>query len=349
MTRRLPLFLACLVLCGFGTCRQYLEANQAAKARAAEMKGECAVLKSRVITFEEEKAFGGAVGVRWVSEGGGLTTHADRQALERQLNKIGRNLAAQSSRPRLPWVFGVLQSEGVNAVSGPGGYVFVSEGLLARLDDEAQLAGVLAHEIAHITRKHALNEYQAFLVRECEEAAETEGLSAKTAFAGEVAVHAGRAVQDKAGDVVGGLFGSGGQWSQVLAQVARSKVKSFNIDEASEDIVRVLVSGFVDKLADKGFQEADEFAADLDAVELMAAAGYEPDAYVTFLGKLPSKGLSTPHPGKTERQEKLRGHLQDLRARAETSNFLSPGVLSSTRVVPLRDELLTRRAGVASP
>ncbi|MFY0577747.1 M48 family metalloprotease [Cystobacter fuscus] len=95
-----------------------------------------------------------------------------------QLNKIGGNLAAQSSRPHLPWVFGVLQSEGVNAVSGPGGYVFVSEGLLARLDNEAQLAGVLAHEIAHITGKHALNEYQDYLVGQCENSAKVEEGSA---------------------------------------------------------------------------------------------------------------------------------------------------------------------------
>ena len=345
MSRRLLLSVACLFLCGFGTCSQYLSAKQASLVREAEMEKECTVLESRVISYDEERAFGGAVGVRWVSEGGGLTTRADHQALHVQLNKIGRNLAAQSSRPTLPWVFGVLESEGINAVSGPGGYVFVSEGLLARLDNEAELAGVLAHEIAHITRKHALSEYQKFLVDECRTAARAEGSRPeKEALKGMVS-KVGHAAENKVAALVGSL--SWGQWGQVLSQVTRS-VKGFNIDEASESVVRAIMNGFIESFMKKGFSENDEFAADLDAVELMAAAGYAPDAYVSFLGKLPTKGLSTPHPSNKDRQKKLVAHLNDLRELGAEQDFTTPVDLSRTAVIPLRDELLARRGGSAA-
>ena len=81
---------------------------------------------------------------------------------------MGRNLAAQSSRPTLEWTFGVLKEPHVfNAASAPGGYVFVTRGLLATVEDEAQLAGVLAHEIAHVNLRHALMRYGEVKVTQC--------------------------------------------------------------------------------------------------------------------------------------------------------------------------------------
>ncbi len=78
-------------------------------------------------------------------------------ALQRYVNTVGRWVAAQSDRPDLPWQFGVIESEDINAFAAPGGYVFVTKGLYKRLNNEAELAGVLGHEIAHITKKHHLN------------------------------------------------------------------------------------------------------------------------------------------------------------------------------------------------
>ncbi len=352
MKRPLLWSAACLLLCGFGSCSRYIENKQAAMAVEASKKAECQTLDDRAIGWEEERALGGAVGVHWVSDGGGLTTHPDQKALHLQLNKIGRNLAAQSSRPTLPWVFGVLQSEGVNAVSGPGGYVFVTEGLLARLDDEAQLAGVLAHEISHVTRKHALNEYQKYLKDECVEAAESEGWRAEQALASEGLAYAGQHVGEKVGSAASAALDkmSWGQWGDVLAQVTRSTVRSLNIDQVGDAIVRKLMKGFLRAMTDKGLPEADEFAADLDAVELMAAAGYSPDAYLAFLTKLPDKGLFTPHPRKKKRRERLAAHLERLRQaeRDTPTGFGSSVVLSNTAVIPLRDELRARQPGAGA-
>lgn len=80
----------------------------------------------------------------------------DNPAVQKYVNRIGRWLALQTERPDLPWQFGVLDDNDVNAFAAPGGYVFITKGLLAQMNSEAELAGVLAHEISHVLRKHHL-------------------------------------------------------------------------------------------------------------------------------------------------------------------------------------------------
>lgn len=71
---------------------------------------------------------------------------------QRYVNELGRWLALHSSRPQLPWLFVMLDDPGVNAFAAPGGFVFVTKGLLDRTFSEAELAGVLAHEIVHVEK-----------------------------------------------------------------------------------------------------------------------------------------------------------------------------------------------------
>jgi beta-barrel assembly-enhancing protease len=75
-------------------------------------------------------------------------------ALQKYINQVGRWVASQSERDNLSWHFGVIESEDINAFAMPGGYVVVTKGLYRKLQNEAQLAGVLAHEIAHIVQNH---------------------------------------------------------------------------------------------------------------------------------------------------------------------------------------------------
>ena len=77
-------------------------------------------------------------------------------ALQAYVNKIGMWIALHTDRPGLPWRFGVLDTGSVNAFATPGGYVFLTRGMLLRMRDEAELAGVLAHEVSHVVEKHAL-------------------------------------------------------------------------------------------------------------------------------------------------------------------------------------------------
>lgn len=80
--------------------------------------------------------------------------------LQKYVNEVGRWVASQSERADLPWHFGVIESEDLNAFSAPGGYVLITKGLYKKLDNEAQLAGVLGHEIAHVVKKHQLKVIQ---------------------------------------------------------------------------------------------------------------------------------------------------------------------------------------------
>lgn len=87
---------------------------------------------------------------------GSKPLHPD-MALQRYVNQLGRWISLHSERPNLPWTFVVLDDPGYNAFAAPGGYVFVTKGLIDRSADEAELAGILAHEITHVTARHHLH------------------------------------------------------------------------------------------------------------------------------------------------------------------------------------------------
>ena len=76
------------------------------------------------------------------------------EGLQTYVNGIGQKLAAQSHRANLKWTFTVLDTPDINAFALPGGYVYITRGLMAYLDSEADLAGVLGHEIGHVTARH---------------------------------------------------------------------------------------------------------------------------------------------------------------------------------------------------
>ncbi|MEY4760154.1 MAG: hypothetical protein RLZZ200_10 [Pseudomonadota bacterium] len=78
------------------------------------------------------------------------------RALQDYVNQVGRWVASQGERPELTWHFGVIASDDVNALSMPGGHVYLTGGLYRLLKSEAELAGVLGHEIAHVVRRHHL-------------------------------------------------------------------------------------------------------------------------------------------------------------------------------------------------
>ena len=76
--------------------------------------------------------------------------------LQRYVNRVGRWVSLQTERPDLAWHFGVIESDDLNAFAAPGGYIFLTKGLYRKLNNEAELAGVLGHEIGHVLRKHHL-------------------------------------------------------------------------------------------------------------------------------------------------------------------------------------------------
>ncbi|HVT46165.1 MAG TPA: M48 family metalloprotease [Vicinamibacterales bacterium] len=78
-------------------------------------------------------------------------------AIHKYVTLVGTVLAQASSRPKLPWTFIVLDTDGINAFAAPGGFIHITRGALALIQNEAELADVLGHEISHVTEKHTLN------------------------------------------------------------------------------------------------------------------------------------------------------------------------------------------------
>jgi len=102
---------------------------------------------------EEEIVIGQSVALEAFSRFGGEYRN---ESLTQYLNLVGKTIAEVSDRPNLTYHFAILNSQEQNAFAAPGGYIFVTIGLLKALKNEAELAGVLAHEVAHVTQKHML-------------------------------------------------------------------------------------------------------------------------------------------------------------------------------------------------
>lgn len=90
----------------------------------------------------------------------GAAPLVDNAAEQHYVNRVGMWLARHTDRADLPWKFGIIDTEDVNAFSTPGGYVLISRGLFDEVRNESELAGVLAHEIAHVVQKHHLHALQ---------------------------------------------------------------------------------------------------------------------------------------------------------------------------------------------
>jgi predicted Zn-dependent protease len=83
----------------------------------------------------------------------GIYEHEELQAL---ISDMGARMAAVSERPDLPWTFRVLDDPTVNAFALPGGYIYMTRGILSHLSSEAEVAGILGHEIGHVTARHGI-------------------------------------------------------------------------------------------------------------------------------------------------------------------------------------------------
>jgi beta-barrel assembly-enhancing protease len=108
------------------------------------------------MTDEEEQQLGANVSDR-IRLRFGVVQDA---SVHRYVSLVGTALAQGSTRANLPWTFIVLDTDGVNAFAAPGGYVHITRGALALIKSEAELAGVLGHEIVHITEKHTVRAIQ---------------------------------------------------------------------------------------------------------------------------------------------------------------------------------------------
>lgn len=107
-------------------------------------------------TDEEEKQLGEQVSQKLRDRFGVLQD----EKVTKYVTLVGKIIAASSTRPNLDWQFIVLDTDGVNAFAAPGGFVHITRGLLGMMKNEAQLAGVLGHEVTHIAVKHTIRSIQ---------------------------------------------------------------------------------------------------------------------------------------------------------------------------------------------
>lgn len=109
------------------------------------------------ISRQQEIQLGLQARPQFEQEFGGLYPDAD---VQRYVQEVGMDLAGETDRRDLPWEFRVLDSDQVNAFALPGGFIYITKGLLFNLENEAQLAAVLGHEVAHVARRHSVQQLQ---------------------------------------------------------------------------------------------------------------------------------------------------------------------------------------------
>ena len=144
MIKKLSLITLAITACIVGT--SYAANNWRNRASAEEVfsKGDVTA----------EISFGRAIAARIL----GTYPAYDNPSLIKYLNLLGATLALNTNRPELEFYLMILDTDELNAYAAPGGYIFITKGALKHIKDEAELAGVLAHEMAHITEKHVVKE-----------------------------------------------------------------------------------------------------------------------------------------------------------------------------------------------
>ncbi len=153
MKRSLPVLVAAISCCTLGGVLTAATAS----AQIFDKLGKAATTAKKAhddLTFtdEEEQDLGKQVSEKIRVRFGVVQD----PAIHKYVTLVGLALAEQSTRPNLPWKFIVLDTDGVNAFAAPGGYIHITRGALAMMSNESELAGVLGHELTHVTEKHTI-------------------------------------------------------------------------------------------------------------------------------------------------------------------------------------------------
>ncbi len=215
------------------------------------------------------------------------------------LNTVGRLVASYSDFPDRRYMIAILDSDTVNAFACPGGYILVTMGAVRNAVNEAEIAMVLGHEVAHVGKQHMLNTLKGMSKADLDKAAEE--VEKRKDLPEAVLV---RQRPDPEENVIGNMLakylsgGSGGSFSIIKAASAGM--------------------GFI---LEKGLDHKLEFEADHEGVKYAVRAGYEPKGLLKFLERIEAntpkekrKILSSTHPRISERVKKIEEVLKMLEA-----------------------------------
>lgn len=260
----------------FGGLNKLGDALGKAKKGLDAAKEGAQVVKGATGQFsdEEEQVMGDSVALEILSRYGGLWRDPDAT---RRVNLVGNALARYSERPALEWRFGILDSDTVNAFSAPGGYVFITRALYELATTDDLLAGILAHEIAHITNRHAL----------------------KIVGRGEALSIVGRRVTARSSDL-----------QQAQATVNQAQAQASQVSPELAKFLDLNVGKVADLILSKGFDPKTEHGADRDGRELAVTTGYAPGGLRAVLVMLQArkgdaKKVFSTHPPLARRLKEL--------------------------------------------
>jgi Zn-dependent protease with chaperone function len=195
-------------------------------------------------------------------------------SIQSYVEQVGRRLAESAPGPKFPYTFKVVNASDVNAFALPGGPTYVTRGLIETVRNEGELAGVMAHEIAHVALRHGTNQ-------------------ASKAYLAQAGI-----------GILGGLLGGGG--GSTTAQIAQA------------------IGGFGLNALFMKFSRTAETQADILGTQMMARAGYDPEAMATMFqllkaqqGREPGKlaQFFSDHPSPANRETVVRQEAQKLGAR----------------------------------
>ncbi|MFO0599645.1 MAG: M48 family metallopeptidase [Myxococcaceae bacterium] len=242
----------------------------AALSRAAADAADraCSPIETQPLTPDEVRRYGRAMIAAKLDKKAAVTDGA----APRQLAELGLVLARRSSQPNLPWTFGVVRSDLPDAFSGAGGWVFVTTGMLRKLHNEAELAGLLAHEIGHVSLGHAEQSLRKSLATQCRAATTTAEL-AKAGLEPSPAKDA------------------------LLKQVEAYK----NPPTAGTNDFQSFMFSAMAMMSSVPSKDV-EFEADRAGASMLVSAGYDPAAFEELLTRLDAEPLRTDEQGNKVRE-----------------------------------------------
>jgi predicted Zn-dependent protease len=225
----------------------------------------------------------------------------DNVELLKYVNEVGNYVARHSDFPDRRYMFHVLKSESVNAFACPGGYILVTLGTIKNAKNEAELAMILGHEIAHVGKQHMFSTLKKMNAKEAEETA--KNIDDPNAHKDEISEarkrpnpESNKAIEYLAKYISSATGGSG-----------------LNFLQAAKAGMALIL--------EKGLDKSLEFEADYEGVIYAIRSGYDPKALLTFLDRLSETKklkklnmsiLDKTHPKISERIQKIKRELSDL-------------------------------------
>jgi predicted Zn-dependent protease len=225
----------------------------------------------------------------------------DNAKLVEYVNEVGNYIASVSDHPERRYMFAVLNSDTVNAFACPGGYILVTKGALMHAKNEAELAMILSHEVAHVGLQHMFNTLRNMNEKERQKEADELDRHGKDTFA-----------ESKVRERAVGFETSKAQ-ALLAKYLSGSAGAGFSILQAAKAGMNLML--------EKGLDHKLEFEADHEGVIYAIRAGYAPVALTQFLARLEAKKkakgtlvkmLEKTHPKLSTRKEKIQALLREM-------------------------------------